>query len=191
MDSPDFEPNLTQSIILPLFDPHNEMVKTIKGLESTSIHPEQIASEIIAQLPGFITELRAHPQIPIKSTTNIGGDTPLELDLLAIMRMHAVKVAEACRLEPEQFQEASGHARALFLEIANQQPENFHTLLGLNDQISAAITQEQYISDGSIVTVLTNNAFAERLAAIAKDIGITVPDYDTSVQIGDSLYCRT
>lgn len=180
---------LKQPMTLNVYNRANELEQEIKRIEGmTGSNLDQAEGERIKQiLPNFISLLRAHPQVIIKPTTNVGGELPLALDLVGMYRFFRLKIEEAMRLQPDRFLEESHRARQLFHKIADEQSINID-LVGVQQKSEVEITNE--VVDGlNIIDIVTSSVYAQRLAAVSMDLGLErAPDYTTFVAGLDEAY---
>jgi len=175
---------LTQPFTVDLFHPSNELWQQITHIDQESFGigrgPLPPELEAIRQiLPDFIALLRAHPQVPIKPTTNLGGETPLKLDLLGMYRFLKLKVTEGARLDPERFFTESQRARELVDSVLKSQKPPFNNvdLLGHQQRCPVEI-QTQTIDGIDIEGILTATAYAQRFAAVAPQLrNFDIPPY--------------
>jgi len=180
-----------QSIQIPLFDPSNQMYREIQRVyklvltsaDKRSEADADLLQECVRLFPDFVAALRAHPHAPLKRTANIGGAKPLVLDIIGMMNVFLAKVAEARRLDPKRLLAESTQAREIYLNIAEAQEGAFHELLGRKDDATATILNpDSYLAGFNPTVIMTNTAFAERIAVIAHDdLGLEIPPYAVSV----------
>ena len=184
------EDGLTQPNSVDLFDPRNELMREIKHIDQLILNtrqgeplPNEVA-KIKQILPDLIGLLREHPQVPIKPTANIGGKTPLNLDLLGMYNFLELKVAEALRLDPERFTSESQQARELAINtIATlKSPLNEVDMIGSQQRFPFEIIEET-VNGFNIRDIITATAYGQKLAALAIDLDMTnIPSYHDYMQ---------
>jgi len=161
----------------------NEHFMSMTGPADTELRLAQELASHRAMVTHFVELLRHYPQMPLKPTTNTGGDAALELDFQGMYEFFEVKVRNALRLNEEETLTDAAAAREQGIRILSASggfavlPHTVELRVTIPDEMSPDIVR--------------NLVFAEKLALEAKSMGIPIPTLEEFWQLDEQSQSST